>query len=77
MPVKLTRAVERETAVIVGGRTVIIRLEEGGRLVKFRRKGMRTEGWATLPIETAYWQAAKSTWLADDRKIERPRRPKG
>ena len=48
--------------MIVGGRTVIIWLEEGGRLLKFRRKGMRTEGWATLPIETAYWQAADATW---------------
>jgi hypothetical protein len=62
MPVKLTRAVERETAVIVGGRTVIIRLEEGGRVLKFRRKGLRTEGWVTLSIEAAFWAAARATY---------------
>jgi hypothetical protein len=74
MPVRLTRAVERETAVVVGGRVVIIRLEEGGRLLKFRRKGMRTEGWASVPIETAYWAAAKSTWLKGDQPTKRRKR---
>ena len=70
MPVRLTRAVERETAVVIGGRTVIIRLEEGGRVLKFRRKGLRTEGWATLLIEAAYWAAAKCTWSKDHAEQE-------
>jgi hypothetical protein len=70
MPVRLTRAVERETAVVVSGRVVIVRLEVGGRVLKFRRKGLRTEGWAMLPIEAAYWHAAKSTWLKDHAERE-------
>jgi hypothetical protein len=68
-PVKRSSAVIRETGLQQRGRVVIIRLEEGGKIMRFRLKGTRT--WHTLAIERAFWMAVQAT--ADEIKMLRKR----
>jgi hypothetical protein len=80
MPIRLVdrtgytaRPVERETEVTVSGHKVIVRLELGGKLLKFRRKGLRTEGWVTLSIESAFWAAARATYGGETKARQKVR----
>lgn len=63
-----SRAVTRLTAYrYQGHRRVVVRLEEGGRLVRVRLEGTRT--WHTLAVETLYRAAVACTVQA--KKAER------
>jgi hypothetical protein len=49
---------------------VVVRLEAGGKLVRFRLKGTRT--WHTATLEQCFWAAVRNT--AEQEKAERKRR---
>lgn len=59
---KLTKPVQRETALVVQGRVVLITLREGGRVIEFRRKGTRSVFRTT--VEATFWAAAKNSMEA-------------
>jgi len=61
------RPVTRETALVVRGRSILVRLREGGRLIQFREK--RTRTWYTATIEQCYWLAVRNA--AEDLKRQR------
>lgn len=70
------RGVVRETNVRHQGRAIIVRLEEGGRLLRLRQKGLRR--WHTITIEKCFWLAVQLTAAADrrERKLLREQRRK-
>jgi hypothetical protein len=55
------RPVIRETGVSYRGRPIVVKLETGGKLIRFRFRRGRT--WYTIPMETVFWQAAKAAAL--------------
>lgn len=58
MTTKLTRRVVRETGCRHQGRTILILLEVGGRVVRVKQKGRRK--WYSTTVEAIYWQAVKN-----------------
>lgn len=57
MTCELTRPVTRKTTCSDAGRRIIVQLEQGGKLIKFRLA--RCREWYHLPIESAYTAAVK------------------
>jgi len=55
----LNRQVRRETAHREQGRNIIIMLEVGGKLIRFRQKGKRQ--WHTATIQQCYWLAVANS----------------
>ena len=59
--VRVTRAVER-------GRPIVVKLEEGGKLIRLKLKGTRT--WYTCSVESVFWLAVRNA-MADVRKAKK------
>lgn len=53
------KGVVRVTEVVDAGRKIVIRLEEGGKLIRFRLMGTRQ--WYDLHVQTAYIAAVRTT----------------
>ncbi len=74
MPVELTRAVTRTTSTIDttrgGRRYLVVRLEEGGKLVRIRPKGTRT--WYSVTYADVYRLAVRNR--AQELKAEKAAR---
>ena len=56
---------KRETSLRQQGRAVVIMLECGGKLIRFKQKGRRT--WHTATIEQCYWLAVANTAAEEKR----------
>lgn len=70
-----TRGVVRESNVRHQGRPIIVRLEEGGKLLRLRQKGLRR--WHTIGIERVFWSAVQLTAAlakAEKRRLREERR---
>jgi hypothetical protein len=59
------KGVTRESCFTYQGRPIIIRLEQGGKIVRLRQKGRRT--WHTTTVEGVFWLAVRATM----RELER------
>lgn len=65
------RAVTRETSFRWQGRTVLVRLEQGGTRVSFRQKGRQK--WYTTTVEAMFWMAVEATRQAEKAAKRRER----
>lgn len=58
MVTKLNRPVTRETTFRYQGRAIIVRLEEGGKVIRVKSKGRRQ--WYTATVEQLFWIACRN-----------------